>query len=55
MGSKGDARFNFFHGKKWALKFLYSFIEKVAVYKKNNNEFNSLAINFYSSNMNTLI
>ncbi len=55
MGSKGDAKFNFFHGKKWALKFLFSFIQKVAVYKKKNNEFNSLAINFYASNMNTLM
>lgn len=55
LGSKGDARFNYFHGKKWALKFLSLFFEKVAVYKQKNNEFNSLTISFYSENLNRLM
>lgn len=55
MGVKGNDRFNFYHGKKWALKFLNRFLERVLVVKSKNPAFNQPTITFYERNLETIL
>lgn len=55
MGVKGNDRFNFYHGKKWALKFLYRFFERVLVLRNKNPTYNQLTIDFYQRNLETIL
>jgi hypothetical protein len=55
MRVRGSDQFNYYHGKKWALKLLRGIMEKVLVYSNRRSEHARSVIAFYQNHIYELI
>lgn len=57
MGYKGDDKFNYFHGKKWGLKFFTKVMAKILIDDKEKllSDASRIKIDFYAKNFDFFV
>lgn len=46
---RGTEAFNYFHGRKWAIKFIIAFFQKILIYKQADPQVSQSTTQFYEA------
>lgn len=44
---RGSEAFNYFHGRKWAIKYMIAFVQKILIYKQADPQISQTTTQFY--------